>query len=398
MVSASVILFLAIWNAVGGWPGIRANLARDDVTLPERMLHVSSQHVETIDVSGQSAEQIARHLLVGGAHDSRQQTISRHTPAWLACISFVLVGMAYSIVNHEQSMRLFAARSIWDMKMSAAVAGLLLIGMTYFNLMMGVMGRAMYPSRDALPVHESLRQTADAIYPILVRDFTTIGWKGMVVAGLLAAAISTYAGIGSAMSAVLTRDVYARLMVRDRNDRHYLVVGRWLTLAVMLASFLYVPFLLQRGMMMFYLDLVAAFVIPLLTIYLMGIFTRVHRRSGTIGLLAGVVYGAWRLAAGQLALGWGVAILPSIACDSFAAYPISLAITAGTMIAVSLVLGWEPRGTLVHQTEAGWLQRSRLEVLHLDSVPELPRNQLLPVALGLLVAGLGAALSFLVFW
>jgi SSS family solute:Na+ symporter len=200
------------------------------------------------------------------------------------------------------------------------------------------------------------------------------------------------------MSAVLTRDVYARLLVRDRDDRHYLRVGRWLTLAVMLASFLYVPFLLQRGMMMFYLDLVAAFVIPLLTIYLMGVFTRVHRRSGTIGLLAGVAYGAWRLAAGKVALGWGVAILPAAACDSFAAYPISFLITASTMILVSLVLGWEPRGPLLHQEADGWLRQSQLDARRFQTPTERQQSNVLPLALGLAVVGLGTALSFLVFW
>jgi Na+/proline symporter len=187
-------------------------------------------------------------------------------------------------------------------------------------------------------------------------------------------------------------------MVRDRDDRHYLIVGRWLTLAVMLGSFVYVPFLLRQGMMMFYLDLVAAFVVPLLTIYLLGVFTRVHRRSGTIGLLAGVAFGVWRLAANRIALDWGVTILPPVACDSFAAYPISLAITAGTMLAVSLVLGWEPPGTLVQPEGGGWLKRSGVAVQHLDASLEPARSDRLPIALGLSVLALGAGLSFLVFW
>jgi SSS family solute:Na+ symporter len=398
MIAAGLILFFVVWSAVDGWQGIERRLERHDASLPERMTRVGSRHVETIDLDDHTVQQIMRQQLLGGEYDVARRTIARHTPAWLACVSFILVGMAYSIVNHEQSMRLFAARSVWDMKMSAAVAGLLLIVMTYFNLMMGVMGRALFPDRDALPVAETLRQTADAIYPILVRDFTTMGFKGIVVAGLVAAATSTYAGIGAAMSAVLTRDVYARLLIRDKDDRHYLIVGRWLTLAVTLGSFLYVPFLLRRGMMMFYLDLVAAFVIPLLTIYLMGIFTRVHRRSGAIGLLAGVSYGAWRLAAAKIALTWGVVILPPYFCDSFAAYPISLAVTAGTMVVVSLVVGWEPRGALVHFEPDGWLARSRREAQRFDATHESERSNAWPIAMGLAVVALGAALSFAVFW
>ena len=335
-----------------------------------------------------------RQIIIGGDYDASHSVITRTTPAWLACLSFVLVGMAYSIVNHEQSMRLFGARSAWDMKMSVALAGLLMIGITFFNLMMGIMGRALYPTKESLPVEESLRQTADAIYPILVSEHTGVGFKGIVIAGLLAAAVSTYAGIGAAMSALLTRDVYARLIARDRDDAHYVRVGRWMTIAVMLGSFLYIPFLLRQGMMMFYLDLVAAFVIPLLTVYLMGVFTRVHRKSGTIGLLAGVTYGVWRLIAAKVATSSGVLLLPTWMIDSFAGYPISLLITAITMLLVSLALGFEPRGQLLHAEPAGWLRKSQVQAQFGDNDIDKTRSNMLPVLLGVAVVGLGLILEF----
>ena len=297
MIAASLILFWVVWTAVGGWDGIESEPPN---TTP-RLQPACSTSTPTISKRPTRASypkmRSCGSYSLAAITMRASRVITRTTPAWLACLSFVLMGMAYSIVNHEQSMRLFGARSAWDMKMSVALAGLLMIGITFFNLMMGIMGRALYPTKESLPVEESLRQTADAIYPILVSVHTGTGFKGIVIAGLLAAAVSTYAGIGAAMSALLTRDVYARLIVRDRDDAHYVRVGRWMTLAVMLGSFLYIPFLLRQGMMMFYLDLVAAFVIPLLTVYLMGVFTRVHRKSGTIGLLAGVIYGVWRLIA-----------------------------------------------------------------------------------------------------
>jgi solute:Na+ symporter, SSS family len=397
MIAAGLILFAVVWNAVGGWQGLSSKLESHDPRLPTGMLHVGSEHIETADMRGRSEQDIVRQLLLGGDYNEDTQAITRRTPAWLACLSFLLVGMAYSVVNHEQSMRLFAAKSAWDMRMSVAVAGLLLIGMSFFNLMMGVMGRALYPAPESIPVTQALQQPTDAIYPILVRDFTAAGFKGIVVAGLLAAAISTYAGIGAAMSALLTRDVYARLIVRNREDKHYLRVGRWLTVAVTVGSFLYVPFLLQEGMMMFYLDLVAAFVMPLLTVYLMGVFTRVHRKSGTIGLLAGVAYGAWRLIAGKVATDYGISLLPALMLDGFAAYPISLLITAGTMVVISLILGFEPRGGLLKPEASGWLSESRQRAELPDQPIAAGRGNSLPALLGMGVVGLGLVLSFILF-
>jgi solute:Na+ symporter, SSS family len=398
MIAASLILFWTVWSEVGGWRGIQNTLNKHDPAVANRMLHVGEDYVETTNIAKDSEDDIVRKLLLGGEHDATGKVIARTTPAWIAILSFVLVGMAYSIVNHEQSMRLFGSRSAWDMKMSVALAGFLLIGITFFNLMMGIMGRALFPTKASLPVEESLRQTADAIYPILVRDFTAVGLKGIVIAGLLAAAVSTYAGIGAAMSSLLTRDVYARLIVRDRDDAHYVRVGRWMTLAVMLGSFLYIPFLLRQGMMMFYLNLVAAFVIPLLTVYLMGVFTRVHRKSGTIGLLAGVIYGVYRLIAAKLASSSGILLLPTWMIDPFVSYPISLAITAIAMILVSLALGFEPPGHRLHAEPAGWLRKSQVHAQTGEPVTAESRSNLLPVVLGVAVVCLGLVLSFVVFW
>ena len=134
-----------------------------------------------------SAAEIERKLLTGGDYDAGQGTITRRTPSWLVAVAFIIIGVAYAVVNHTQSMRMFAARSEWDLKMSVAVAGGVLVVMTFFNLSIGVMGRALYPLQSALP-----GGSQDAIYPFIVRQFDIIGLKGLVVAGILAAALSTY--------------------------------------------------------------------------------------------------------------------------------------------------------------------------------------------------------------
>jgi Na+/proline symporter len=264
--------------------------------------------------------------------------------------------------------------------------------------MMGIMGRALYPNHASLPVDESLRKTADAVYPILVRDFTAVGFKGIVIAGLLAAATSTYAGMGAAMSALLTRDVYARLISPNRDDRHYLMAGRWLTLVIVLGSFLYVPFLLKQGMMMFYLNLVSAFVAPLLTVFLMGVFTPVHRASGTIGLLVGMSYGVWRMMAEKLAADYGLLTMPAVMMNNFAAYPISVLITAGTMVCVSAIGGWQRHSGQLRFDESGWLRQSQNVAAHIESPVDRERSNAIPLVLGLAVIGLGLVLSFVVFW
>ena len=319
MLAASVVLFWLCWSGVGGWSGLESSLAGHEPGLADQMLHVGSDTVERTSVEGKSPEEIERLLLLGGRHDEGEQAIVRQTPAWLTAIAFLIGGLSCSIVNHTQSMRMFGSRTEWDLKMSVVVAGVILIGASFTNLMVGVIGRAMYPDPSLMPLEASL-QVRDSIYPLLVRDLTTAGLKGLVVAGVVAAIFSTFDSIGSTLSSLLVRDVYARLIVRDRDDHHYLRVGQWLTPVIIFGSFLYVPFLLgERGMLLFFVDLVGAFVTPLLALYLMGVFTRVHRRSGAPALVVGVAYGSQRLLAPWFAETWGLAVLPEFMLEHYGA-------------------------------------------------------------------------------
>ena len=393
MTVAGIIIWSLVWNQAGGWDGVRTRLNDHQPGLAAELLHIQDDNVQEQDVRDADATTIERHLLTGGTYDASTGVITRRSPGWLVAIAFIIVGVAYSIVNHTQTMRMFAAKSEWDMKMSVCVAGAAMLVMSFFNLSMGVMGRALFPDIGELP-----DSAADSIYPHLVNEFSITGLKGIVVAGVLAASFSTFDSIGSTLSALLTRDVYARLFVRDRDDRHYMRVGQLLTPLIIAGSFLYVPFM-KGGMLLFYLDLTSTFVIPLLTLFLMGVLTRVHRRAGLIGILAGAGYGVLRLIAGPVAETWGIQILPAVMANSFAAYLFSVLVTAGTMLLVSVFVGWEPAGPLSHVEQPGWLRTSQLAVQQLDhSNAQTSASQRLPLLLACLTVAIGCWLSFVVFW
>ena len=398
MTVAGLIIWFLVWGQVGGWEGMERRLNAHDPAVAARLLHAGHENVQNETVAGKSSVEIQRKLGLGGHYDADSKTIRHHTPGWLMALALVIMGMAYSIVNHTQVMRMFAARSEWDLKMSVVAASCATLAMTFFNLSMGVMGRALYPEQSALP---DGRQ--DAIYPLLVSQIETVGLKGIVVAGILAASLSTYDSIGSALSALLTRDVYARLLVPGRDDRHYLRISQWLTPAVIAISFFYIPGLLRGGMVLYYLDLTSAFVIPLLTIYLMGSFTRVHRSSGLIGLLAGAAYGILRMAAPLVAEQTGWVLLPPVMMGTYAAYPFSMLVTAATMVLVSQVTGWESgkaSDLTNRQEESAWLRSSQLRIRQIQEeiAKRAPQGQRLPALLSTLALAVGCLLTFVVFW
>jgi solute:Na+ symporter, SSS family len=393
MTISGLIIWSLVWNEVGGWDGIAQRLDAHQTGLVDQLVHVQYDNVQTQDVSDTAVAMIERHLMTGGTYDEATGLITRRTPGWLVAVAFVIVGFAYSIVNHTQTMRMFAARSEWDMKMSVWVTSAAILVMSFFNLSMGVMGRALFPDVGELP-----HGAADSVYSHLVNQFSITGLKGIVVAGVLAASFSTFDSIGSTLSALLTRDVYARLFVRDRDDRHYMRVGQLLTPLIIGGSFLYVPFM-KGGMLLFYLDLTSTFVIPLLTLFLMGALTRVNSRTGLIGLLAGAGYGVLRLLATPVAERYGIQILPAVMFNPFAAYLFSILVTAGTMFVMSLCIGWAPNDVLSHVEQPGWLRTSQLAIQQLAaSDGQTSAGYGLSLSLAFAALAVGCWLSFVVFW
>ena len=395
---AAITIFFTVSGKVGGWDGLEQKINSHDPELAHQVLHIGSDYKTVIDTNKEysSNEELERAIQIGGEYDEENGSLTRTTPAWIIILSFIIVGFAYSIVNHTQSMRLLGSKSEWHMKMAIVPAGLLLIVITYLSLGLGVMGRGLYPDPGTLPGGKT-----DNIFPELLKKFGSRGFTGLVVAGVFAAAFSTYDSIGSTLSSLLTRDIYARLIVKDRDDKHYLAVGRWLTPLIIFGSFIYVPLLLKEGMIFTYLKVVGAFVVPLLTVYVLGTFTRVHRSSAMPALVLGVLYGLVALNAEKLAIKNDIWLLPSSFMDSYVTALAGCLVTALTMFLVSIIRGWTPRENLFIDPDLsdGWLATSQNEITQkLVSDDPVHHNSTVPIILGLLVWGIGLILTFFVFW
>jgi len=268
--------------------------------------------------------------------------------------------------------------------------------MTILMALLGILGRG-------LPEFRNL-DSADQIYPHLADAYLGVGWKGLVVASVVAATVSTVDSMGSALSAVFTRDVYARLIAPNRDDDHYVFVGRWATMGILLLGYAYLPFIvLQRSMLDALTTLIPVFVTPLFVVYLMGVFTKAHRRSAVCGLAVGGAYGLFALyvrEASRLGLP-DVQGVSEWLTNRWIAFAWSVIITSATMGVVTLFMGRsESTEDQIAESEKGWLAASRRPS---DQICAHPFETHVPwwadprlYALALVVGSL--TLVFLVFW
>ncbi len=129
--------------------------------------------------------------------------------------------------------------------------------------------------------------TAERIVPHFVVTQLPVGLTGLVVAGVLAAAMSTLDSSLNAIATVGVVDVYKRHLAKDRDDGHYLLVAKtlsWLASAGMIVGAILLLDARTKTLEDAAITLIALTSGGLLGLYLLGFLTR--RGDGRSAALA----------------------------------------------------------------------------------------------------------------
>ncbi|TQV85273.1 sodium/solute symporter [Exilibacterium tricleocarpae] len=140
-------------------------------------------------------------------------------------------------------------------------------------------------------------EQADQALPALIGALLPDGLRGLVVAGLLAALMSSLSSVFNSCSTLITFDLYKRLRPQV-GERHLVVVGQISTLLLVGCGLLWIPFMeLISGRLFTYLQSVQAYISPpIAAVFLIGIMWRGANARGAIAALAvGFVLGIGRL-------------------------------------------------------------------------------------------------------
>ncbi|MBN1832586.1 MAG: sodium:solute symporter [Deltaproteobacteria bacterium] len=144
---------------------------------------------------------------------------------------------------------------------------------------------------------ELIRDNAQKAFPLLVAHVLPIGVRGIVVAGLLAALMSSLAGVFNASSTLFTMDFYSRL--RPNSTQHQLVwTGRVVTTIMVLIGLLWIP-VIQGGKGLYdYLQGVQSYLAPpIFVVFFLGVFNKRLNAKGCLSaLIVGFIMGLIRLA------------------------------------------------------------------------------------------------------
>ena len=137
---------------------------------------------------------------------------------------------------------------------------------------------------------------AQAAFPLLVQHVMPLGLRGIVVAGLLAALMSSLAGVFNASATLFTIDLYQRF--RPQSSQAQLVwIGRMATIFMVIIALVWIPVIQgARGLYEYLQGMQAYLAPPIFAVFFFGVFmSRLNAAGCLAALITGFVLGVLRL-------------------------------------------------------------------------------------------------------
>ncbi len=150
---------------------------------------------------------------------------------------------------------------------------------------------------DLLVDGKPVADKCQAAFPLMVKTVLPVGMRGLVVAGLLSALMSSLAGAFNASSTLFTMDLYQKL--RPGASQHQLVwVGRLATTIMVLIALAWIPVIRGQRGLYFYLQAVQGYLAPpIFVVFFFGVFMkRLNGKGCLAALIVGFILGVFRLA------------------------------------------------------------------------------------------------------
>ncbi|HOF21140.1 MAG TPA: sodium:solute symporter [Bacteroidales bacterium] len=139
---------------------------------------------------------------------------------------------------------------------------------------------------------------SDSAFAVLVKELLPVGFKGLVVGGLLAALMSSLASLFNSSATLFTVDFYQKYRP-EASEAELVKVGKIATMVVVVLGVLWIPVMKGLGKVLYaYLQDVQSLLAPgIAAVFLLGIASKkTTPKAGFTGLLTGFILGMTRLA------------------------------------------------------------------------------------------------------
>lgn len=216
-----------------------------------------------------------------------------------------IIGLWYWTTDQYIVQRALGASNETEARRGSIAAAFLKLLPVFIFIIPGMIAFALAKSGQVQVIQDQLfgadgqliRDNAQKAFPLLVVSVLPVGIRGLVVAGLLAALMSSLAGVFNASSTLFTMDFYSRL--RPNVSQHRLVwVGRIATTVMVIIGLFWIPVIRGGKGLYDYLQGVQSYLAPpIFVVFFLGVFSKRLNAKGCLAtLITGFSLGLFRLA------------------------------------------------------------------------------------------------------
>jgi solute:Na+ symporter, SSS family len=225
---------------------------------------------------------------------------------WLGMVFCApIIGLWYWTTDQYIVQRAISASSEKEARRGSIAAGFLKLLPVFIFIIPGLICFAI-AKNGVVPAiqHQILdanghiiREKAQEAFPLMVAYVLPVGVRGIVVAGLLAALMSSLAGVFNASSTLFTMDFYSRLH-KSASQKELVWMGRVATTVMVIIGLLWIPVIRGGRGLYDYLQGVQAYLAPpIFVVFFLGVFwKRLNAKGCMAALVTGFILGIFRLA------------------------------------------------------------------------------------------------------
>jgi SSS family solute:Na+ symporter len=222
---------------------------------------------------------------------------------WLGIlIASPIIGIWYWCTDQYIVQRALSAKNLRNARRGALWGSFLKVWPVMIFIVPGLIGYALHQKGlITIPMKMTNGQEAldgDKVFAVMVSSLLPAGLRGLVVAGLLAALMSSLSSLFNSCASLFTVDIYEKINPKA-SERHLVTVGRIATLVVVVMGIIWIPVMQrvsQGGLYKYLQDTQSYLAPPITAVFLLGLFfKRINGHGAVAGLTIGFIAGMSKL-------------------------------------------------------------------------------------------------------
>ncbi|MHC4621689.1 MAG: sodium:solute symporter family transporter [Planctomycetota bacterium] len=228
---------------------------------------------------------VAANLAAGPARLRMVHGLTHELAPWPGVLAYwMTTSMCYVGTNQFYLQRCLGAKSEWDAKMGVIGCGFLKLLVPVIVVFPGLVAFTLFgPALDR-----------DGVYLRMIDELLPSAGKGVLLAALIAAMMSTVSSVLNSAATIWTVDVHKRALRPRAGEQEMVKVGKWATFIIIVLATAVAPLLLKYkgGIFVYVQNLGSHFAAPIAVIFLAAfLWRKAHGRAATFTLIFGIAFG-----------------------------------------------------------------------------------------------------------